>query len=209
MSATATRSVICGIDDSIRVLVVDDHPAVLTGLMVAMRYEPGIVPVAGVASAMEAMAEARLSDIDVALLDYHLPDGDGLTLCQRLKSLEHPPRVLVYSAFAGLGLTISARVAGADGLVDKGVATDRLLDAIRAVSRGESEMPPVPPDEMEIATAMLDDEDLPVVAMLAGGTPRSDIATTLKIGTAELDARLRAIFKRLRRRSPRYAPGAH
>ena len=62
----------------IRVLVVDDHPAVLTGLLVALRCEPGIVPVAGVSSAEEAMNEARRGDVDVALLDYHLPDEDGL-----------------------------------------------------------------------------------------------------------------------------------
>lgn len=193
----------------IRVLVVDDHPAVLTGLLVALRCEPGIVPVAGVSSAEEAIAEARRSDIDVALLDYHLPDEDGLMLCQRLKALDRPPRVLVYSAFAGTGLAISARLAGADGLLDKGVATDTLLAAIRRVWNGSDEMPAVPADEMEIATAALEDADLPIVAMLAGGTTRTEIAATLKIGATELEERLSAIFKRLRRRSPRYAPGLH
>lgn len=193
----------------IRVLVVDDHPAVLTGLLVALRCEPGIVPVAGVSSAEEAMAEARRSDIEVALLDYHLPDEDGLSLCRRLKALDDPPRVLVYSAFAGTGLTLSARVAGADGLLDKGVETDTLLDAIRGVARGEDRLPPVPPDEMEIASAALEDADLPIVAMLAGGTSKSEMAAALRIGVAELDERLRAIFKRLRRRSPSYVPGVH
>ena len=79
----------------IRVLVVDDHPAVLTGLVVALRGEPGIVPIAGVATSEEALSEARRFDIDLALVDYHLPDSDGLTLCQELKALDPPPKVLV------------------------------------------------------------------------------------------------------------------
>lgn len=193
----------------IRVLVVDDHPAVLTGLMVALRCEPGIVPVAGVSSAEEAMAEARRTDIDVALLDYHLPDEDGLVLCQRLKELDPPPRVLVYSAFAGIGLSVTARIAGADGLLDKGVATDTLLEAIRSVWHGLEAMPSVQADEMEIATATLDEADLPIVAMLVGGTSVTEIATALNVDSSEIDARLRAMFKRLRRRSPRYRPGVH
>lgn len=193
----------------IRVLVVDDHPAVLTGLMVALRCEPGIVPVAGVSSAEEAMVEARRTDVDVALLDYHLPGEDGLMLCQRMKALDRPPRVLVYSAFAGIGLSVTARIAGADGLLDKGVATDTLLEAIRTVWHGSEVMPAVPADEMEIATATLDEADLPIVAMLVGGTSRTEIAAALDVDSAEIDARLRAMFKRLRRRSPRYRPGVH
>lgn len=193
----------------IRVLVVDDHPAVLTGLLVALQGEPGFVPVAGVSTAEEAMAEVHQTDIDVALLDYHLPDEDGLALCQRLKALDHPPRVLVYSAFAGIGLTVSARIAGADGLLDKGVATDALLDAIRSVWHGIEMMPAVPPDEMEIVTTTLDDADLPIVAMLVGGTSRKEIAATLNVDSGQIDERLRAMFKRLRRRSPRYRPGVH
>ncbi|HYI98208.1 MAG TPA: response regulator transcription factor [Thermoleophilaceae bacterium] len=193
----------------IRVLVVDDHPAVLAGLLVALRSEPGIVPVAGVASAQEALSELERGDVDVALVDYHLPDDDGLALCQRLKARDRPPRVLVYSAFAGMGLAVPARVAGADGLVDKGVATDTLLDAIRSVWRGIDALPPVSADQLEAATAKLDDEDMPVLAMLAGGTPRKEIAEVLSMDDSELEARLGAMLKRLRRRSPNYHAGVH
>jgi DNA-binding NarL/FixJ family response regulator len=193
----------------IKVLVVDDHPAVLTGLLVALRCEPGIVPVGGVTSAEEALAEARRNDVDVALVDYHLPDEDGLALCRRLKELSPAPRVLVYSAFAGVGLALPARVAGADGLLDKGVATDTLLDAIRAVSRGDDAMPAVTPDQMEAASARLDEDDLPILSMLVGGTPRDDVAQVLGIDRDVLDDRLEAMLKRLRRRSPDYHPGVH
>lgn len=185
----------------IRVLVVDDHPAVLTGLLVTLRSEPGVVPAAGVKTAREALVEGEHHDVDVALVDYHLPDEDGLHLCRQLKALDPSPRVLVYSAFAGTGLGIPARVAGADGVVDKGVDTEALLNAIREVYRGRKVLPPVSPDQLEAAAGNLDEDDLPVLAMLVDGTPRAGIAEVLCIEPAELEARLDAMLKRLRRRS--------
>lgn len=185
----------------IRVLVVDDHPAVLTGLLVTLRSEPGIVPAAGVKTAEEALVEGEHHDVDVALVDYHLPDEDGLHLCRQLKALDPSPQGLVYSAFAGTGLGIPARVAGADGVVDKGVETESLLSAIRDVYRGRKVLPPVSPDQLEAAAGSLDENDLPVLAMLVDGTPRAGIAKVLCIEPTELEARLDAMLKRLGRRS--------
>lgn len=196
-------------DPVIRVLVVDDNPAVLAGLLVALGCEPGIDAVAGVATAQESLEEARRSEVDVALVDYHLPDEDGLTVCRQLKALDRPPRVVVYSAFAGMGLGITARVAGADGLLEKGVTTDTMLDAIRSVWRGVEILPPVSPGQMEVVAANLEDRDMPVLAMLVDGTPRAEIADGLGIQPAELEARLGEMLKRIRRRSPSYRAGIH
>ncbi len=194
----------------IRVLVVDDHPAVLAGLLVALGYEPGIDTVAGVATAQEALEEARRSEVDVALVDYHLPDEDGLTVCRQLKALDRPPRVVVYTAFAGMGLGILARVAGADGLLEKGVTTDTMLDAVRSVWHGDEILPPVSPGQMELVAANLpEDRDMPVLAMLVDGTPRAEIADVLGLQPVELEARLGEILKRLRRRSASYRAGIH
>src|SRR5918999_948512 len=93
----------------IRVLVVDDHPAVRAGLVAMLRSEPGLVPVGAVGS-----AELARDGTDVLLVDYDLPDSDGLTLCWDAKCREDPPAVLVYSAFARPRLTIAATLAGAD-----------------------------------------------------------------------------------------------
>ncbi|HEX6602847.1 MAG TPA: response regulator transcription factor [Solirubrobacterales bacterium] len=181
--------------------MVDDHPAVLTGLLVTLRTEPGIVPSAGAKTAEEALAEGERHAVDVALVDYHLPDEDGLHLCRQLKALDSPPQVLVYSAFAGTGLGIPARVAGADGLLDKGVEAETLLNAIREVHRGGKVLPPVSPDQLEAAAVNLDEDDLPVLAMLVSGTPQDAIAEVLCIEPLDLEARLDAMLKRLRRRS--------
>jgi CheY-like chemotaxis protein len=66
----------------IRVLIVDDPPAVRAGLVAVMRAEPGLLPVASAADPDGALAEARQRHPHVALVDYHLREGDGLLVCR-------------------------------------------------------------------------------------------------------------------------------
>ena len=103
----------------IRILVVDDHPALQAGLWTVLRGEPGLVPIGAVSRPREALGEVARANPDVVLVDYQLPDEDGLVLCQRLKRLPDPPRVLIYSAYASPTLALPAIVAGADGAVNK------------------------------------------------------------------------------------------
>ena len=102
----------------IRVLIVDDHPAVRAGLVAVMRAEPGLLPVASAADPDRALTEARQRHPHVALVDYHLREGDGLLLCMDLKAFPAPPRGLIYSAGAEAGLRRPATMACADGLVE-------------------------------------------------------------------------------------------
>ena len=67
----------------IRVALIDDHPALVAGLTAVLRAEPGIVPVGTAADGAEAEHLLYQTQPDLVLLDYHLPSGDGLQLCQR------------------------------------------------------------------------------------------------------------------------------
>src|SRR5256885_16573537 len=70
---------------AIRVLVVDDHAAVRMGLGGALEDHSDLTVVATAAGAREALADAAPVAPVVAVVDYHLDDGDGLTLCRALK----------------------------------------------------------------------------------------------------------------------------
>jgi DNA-binding NarL/FixJ family response regulator len=181
----------------IDVLVVDDHPAVRVGLVALLRREPGIVPI-GVAQGVEdALAAAARRPPDVALVDYSLSDGDGLTLCHLLKSRAAPPGVLVYSAFARDGLALAARAARADGLLSKGAPPEELFAAIRAVANGHLVPPSGTPEEMALAGARLESGDLPILGMLVEGVATEEIATVLGLHPRELDGRVRRIVAEL------------
>ena len=154
-----------------RIAVVDPQPAVRAGLAMLLRTEPGLVPVGaanGVHDGLELVERLRPA---VVLLEQHLPDGDGLSLCRRLKALPHPPRVILYTANPVGALVLLARVACADGLVDKSSSPEVLFEAIRVVARGGTSMPPLDPEQMDAAAHRIDPEDLALLAMLVDEPP--------------------------------------
>jgi DNA-binding NarL/FixJ family response regulator len=134
----------------------------------------------------------------VLVLDYDLTRSDGLLYCQRIKRRSHPPAVIIYSAYGGHALVLAARAAGADGVVDKADPVQSLLAAIRRAAAGELVMPAIPLDAYEAAVANLDDEDLPVLAMLLDRAPLDAIAHALRSDRAELSGRTQRIVGRLR-----------
>lgn len=182
----------------IRILLVDDHPALRAGLHTVLRTEPGLVPVGAVASAHEALAELEQLRPDVVVADYHLPDEDGLLLCRRIKAGEDPPHVLIYSAYADAALAIPALAAGADGIASKSADADELFEAIRTVARGHSVLPPVPRELLEEATSKLDEDELPVFGMLIDGTSSHEIGGVLGVPAGEIVERTRSIIQKLR-----------
>jgi DNA-binding NarL/FixJ family response regulator len=181
----------------IRILIVDDHPAVRAGLVAVLRSEPGLVPVGAASEEHEAWRLVQRTRPDLVLLDLHLPGGNSLALCRRIKALEEPPHVLIYSAFANAELAIPAALAGADGVRDKAEPILGLFDAIRRVNRGERLLAPITHERLQEVQAQIGTSDWPVVAMLLDGTSGADIATTLGLEAPELERRVERLLAQL------------
>ena len=181
----------------IRVAIVDDHQAVRLGLHTALRSEPGLVSVGAAPNAAELAPLLYRTRPDVVLLDYNLPDVDGLTVCRDIKSQALAPGVILYSAFADGSMTIPAIIAGADGILDKGVPARELFAAIRVVSGGGDALPPISAEQLHAASAVLDDDELPILGMLVERTPTSDIADTLRLDRLALTRRIGRMLDRL------------
>ena len=181
----------------IRTLVVDDHPAVLNGVVAALRAEPGLVPVATASEPAGALRQVERSRPDLVVLDYRLSDGDGLSLAHELGRLAAPPAVLIYSGFAGPSMAIAARVAGVNGMVNKDAPLDDLLGAIRTLARGGSVLPPLRPAAAEAAVALVDPEDLPILGMRMDGSTPSEIASVLRVEEHEVSRRTLAMLRQL------------
>ncbi len=183
----------------IRVLVVDDHPAVLAGLLTVLEREPGIKPCGAARGPNTAVDEARKARPDVVLTDFQLEGGDGLSLCRALRLEADPPRVLLYSAYADERLAAAALVAGAEGIVAKGAPLDELLEAVRLASRGELVLPRLTEEVLATASARLDPLDMPVFGMRIARTPVPEIAETLHIPSNRVETRIDVILARLKR----------
>jgi DNA-binding NarL/FixJ family response regulator len=182
-----------------RVAIVDPQPAVRAGLAMLLRGEPGLVPVgaaAGVEDGQELIARERP---DVVLLEQDLRDGDGIGLIRRLKAGGFSPAVIVYTTLPDGQVELLARVAGADGIVDKGAPPQELFEAIRLVARGESALPPLRREQLDRAAHRVDPDDLALLAMLVDRTPPADVAETLHMTRGRVDRRTERLLGRLRR----------
>jgi DNA-binding NarL/FixJ family response regulator len=179
------------------VAVLDDHPAVLAGLRRLLETEPELTVLAAAPSARELARQLAGRRPDVLVLDHRLAAGDGLARCRRIKDRPQPPAVIIYSAYASPALTLAARAARADGVVDKAAPVPALLAAIREVARGKTVFPALPRDVYEAAVARLDDEDLPVLAMLLEGELLDAIAQALRTDRTEIAWRTQRIIGRL------------
>jgi DNA-binding NarL/FixJ family response regulator len=183
-----------------RIAVIDPQPATRAGLSMLLRTEPGLVPVGAAAGAHDGAELAERLRPDVVLLEPHLLDGDGLGLCRRLRAAAEGPRVVLYAGVVDPIHGLLARVAGADGLVDKAAEPVELFDAIRVVARGGSALPPVDTVELDAAAHRIDPEDLALLAMLVDRTPAADVADTLHLDRRRMGRRIERLLGRLRAR---------
>ena len=187
----------------LRVVVIDDHEAVRSGLERLLGKAAGVTSVAALADDRQLLELLGDERVDVVVLDYDLERGDGLTVCLRVKQLPRPPAVAVYSGYAGPWLAVAAAAAQADALISKAEPVDTLLDAIRSLSTGERLLQ-APADELrEAAGARVRDEDLAVMALLLDGVCVADIAIALALSEREAMHRARRVVGMLQaRRAP-------
>ncbi len=181
----------------IRVLVVDDHPAVRAGVRELLEDQPDFRMIDVVSTAAEALAAAGDRQVDVAVVDYQLDRRTGLWVSRKLKRLAHAPRVLIYSAYSDGLLAAAAVVAEADGLVSKGGLGSDLCDAIREVARGHSLLPVVPWQLAAMLRRRMDESELAMFGMLSARIAPVDIAETLGLSWAELESRLWKMLRKL------------
>jgi DNA-binding NarL/FixJ family response regulator len=180
-----------------RLLVVDDHPAVRAGLQQLLDDQADFEVVASVATADEALAIAEREPIDVAVVDYQLGGRNGLWVSRKLKRLSDPPAVLVYSAYADGVLASAAVVAEADAIVGKGGLGSELCEAIRKVARGDQLLPPVPEWLGEALRLRLDHLEQAVFGLLLAGIKPPQISGILDLSEATLESRLWSMLRKL------------
>jgi DNA-binding NarL/FixJ family response regulator len=120
-----------------RILLADDHALVRRGVRLILDNEPDLTVVAEAADGAEAVALARSQHIDLAILDVAMPRLTGLQAARELSRRAQVPRILLLSMYDNEQYFFEALKAGASGYVLKSVADRDLVEACRAVMRGE------------------------------------------------------------------------
>jgi DNA-binding NarL/FixJ family response regulator len=121
----------------IRVVQVDDHAILRTGLKAVLADAPEIDVVGEASGGHEAVALLAQTPADVVVMDISMSDGDGLTATKEITASGDGPRVLILTMHAEEEYLEAMLEAGASGYLGKSTADRDLVEAIRAVSRGE------------------------------------------------------------------------
>jgi DNA-binding NarL/FixJ family response regulator len=121
---------------AIRVLLVDDHRMVSQSLRVVLEQEPDIEVVATAASVIDAIAAAGAHRPDVILMDYYLPDGDGLTAAAQVMALDPSIKIIVLTGSDDPHALGRAMESGCLGYLDKVGSLEDLAPAVRAAAAG-------------------------------------------------------------------------
>jgi len=121
-----------------RVVLVDDHAIVRTGLKAVLGAAPEIVVVGEASSGTEAVALLARTPADVVVMDISMAEGDGITATREItKGNADAPRVLVLTMHAEEAYLEAVLEAGASGYLMKSTADRELVQAVRMVARGE------------------------------------------------------------------------
>jgi DNA-binding NarL/FixJ family response regulator len=123
-------------NETIRVLVADDHDIVRTGLQATLRAHADLNVVGEARNGEEAVKESLRLQPDLVIMDVRMPGMSGIEACREIRSALPATNVLMLTSYGDERAVMSAILAGASGFMLKEVKTDALLDAIRAVGRG-------------------------------------------------------------------------
>ena len=184
----------------VRILIVDDHFIVRTGLRSLISTESDLAVIGEAAEAAEAIQQFETLRPDLVLMDLRLPDKSGHEVTRHIRLIDAQASILMLSAFEGDVDIHTALEAGASGYVLKSVTAEELMPAIRAVASGRRWIP------SEVATRLkqrnsfedLTLRELEVLTQLSRGLANKEIADTLGITEYTTKGHLKNILAKLR-----------
>lgn len=189
---------------TIRVLIVDDHEIVRTGITYSLTAYPDLDVVGEASSGQEALKLCRETQPDVVLVDMVMPGMDGVQTTQAIREQHPQVQVLALTSFHDRERVWQVMQAGATGYLVKGVAVSELAEAIRVAYAGQTVLSPeatqalLKPDESQTALSEdLTQREQEVLAELVKGLSNAEIAQLLTISISTTKHHVSAIFSKL------------
>lgn len=129
-------------DSKIKIMIIDDHAVVRLGLTSLIEKNSNYEVVCDAGSSAEAYKKIENCQPDLILLDYKLPDGDGVTICHQIKRAYPEIKIIIVSAFCDEYMIKDALQAGAEGYLMKTIDKNAIMNAIEKVLKGEKSVDP-------------------------------------------------------------------
>ena len=192
-------------DAPVRVVVVDDHPFYRDGVTRGLTNSGRIVVVAEVGDGRDALEVIRREQPDVALVDYEMPDIDGLGVVRAVVRDTLPTRVVLLSAHTDSAVVFRALEEGAAGYLAKDARRSEIVAAVLDVARGRTVLPP------ELAAGLageirmraqeqrpaLSERERQVLAAFARGLSVPQVAAELYLGVSTVKTHTQRLYEKL------------
>jgi DNA-binding NarL/FixJ family response regulator len=193
----------------LRVMLVDDHEVVRSGLRAMLEATGDIVVAAEAGGVREAVDRARSALPDVVVMDVRLVDGSGIEATREIRAERPATRVLMLTSFADDEALFASIMAGANGYVLKQIKGDELVRAIRAVGAGQSLLDPAVTagvlDRLRRGKHLLKDEKLArlsgqeerILGLVADGRTNRQIGEELHLAEKTVKNYVSSILQKL------------
>lgn len=180
--------------------MVDDHRVFTDALRLGLERQEDVGSVTVAHSAGEALAHARRTDFDAAIVDLDLPDASGLDVVAALTEIRPGVRVVVLTAYGRPDLVERATAAGADAFLTKEGTLDRVLEALRMPGAAR---PPVDAGHQHGQTGRVEltHREQDVLRLLGQGRDPAGIAADLGISLHTVRGHVKAVMAKLGARS--------
>ena len=178
---------------SIRIMIVDDHEVVRSGLKAILEPEEDLEVVGEASSGNEAVEKVPLLDPDLVLMDVRMEEMSGIEACRLIKSVHPQVNVLMLTSFGDEEAVMAAIMAGASAYLLKNVGRTELIRAIRGVAAGQNLLDPavtkrvmerlaqLSTREEEREVEGLSGREKQVLALVARGSTNKEIGEILVI----------------------------
>jgi len=189
----------------IRVVLVDDHAVVRSGLAQLLGGADDIEVVGQAGDGVEAVQVVRAARPDVVVMDLQMPRMDGVEATKVILEEEPGVEIVVLTSFSDSARIVAALDAGAVGYLLKDADPEDVLEGVRAVSRGESPIHPkvarqllsVRSEAAEGPAVQLTPREAEVLALVRAGLANKQISRRLGISERTVKAHLTSVFQRI------------
>jgi DNA-binding NarL/FixJ family response regulator len=182
-----------------RVLLVDDHALLRTGVANIINQEPDLHVVAEAENGVDALAAYDRHQPDVTLLDLRMPVMEGVEVVRRLRERDPRARVIVLTTYDTDDEISQALKAGAKAYVLKDIAADDLVGCIRDVLAGKTYIAPAAAAKLAegVTRVQLTPREMATLRLLADGKANKEIANALDISERTVKSHLAHLFEKL------------
>jgi DNA-binding NarL/FixJ family response regulator len=185
--------------NSIRILVVDDHPMFRQGIASLVAAQSDMWLVAEAANGQEAIQQFRAHHPDVTLMDLQMPEMSGLDAMIAIRGEFHDARIIVLTTYNGDVQVLRALKAGARGYLLKTSLNKELADTIRAIHAGRKVLSSEVSFQMaeHVGDDTLTPAEIRVLRLIAEGYANKEIGAQLSISEETIKSQVRSILSKL------------